>query len=118
MSYGVLRRDVERLRRIQWGYLVLDEAHVIRNPHAAVAQAARSLVARHRLALTGTPLANATTELWSLFEQKHLLLLMLFFQFLFELFYIVDHFQFHRNQQLLYLIILFVLLLLQLHASL
>ena len=44
MSYGVLRRDIERLKRMRWGYVVLDEVHLIRNPQSAVAKAARSLV--------------------------------------------------------------------------
>src|SRR5690606_39073437 len=44
------------------------EAQAIKNPHSATAQAAKELVASRRLALTGTPIENRLTEIWSLFD--------------------------------------------------
>ena len=67
-TYGVLRRDAARLATISFDYVVLDEAQVIKNATTAGAKAARSLTARHRLALTGTPVENRLGDLWSLFE--------------------------------------------------
>ncbi|MEZ4471969.1 MAG: SNF2-related protein [bacterium] len=67
-SYALLRLDAARLLGRPWRYAVLDEAQQIKNPHSQVARAARALDARHRLALTGTPLENHLLELWSIFE--------------------------------------------------
>jgi superfamily II DNA or RNA helicase len=68
ISYGLLRRDVELLRRIAWGTLVLDEAQHLKNSRSQTARAIRLLSAAWRLALTGTPLENHLGELWSLFH--------------------------------------------------
>jgi SNF2 family DNA or RNA helicase len=65
-SYALLHRDLETLQQIQWSSLVLDEAQNIKNPSTKQAQAARSLEADHRIALTGTPVENRLTELWSI----------------------------------------------------
>ncbi|CAM9956577.1 unnamed protein product, partial [Sphacelaria rigidula] len=51
-----------------WLYLVLDEAHLLRNPSTRVAKAARELRSSHRVGLTGTPIQNSVLELWSLFQ--------------------------------------------------
>jgi|GEM_PF-1678496 len=67
-SYNLLRRDLGFLIDHKWHALILDEAHNIKNPHAQSAQAARTLQARHRLCLSGTPLENHPLELWSLFH--------------------------------------------------
>jgi superfamily II DNA or RNA helicase len=67
-SYGLLRRDIEPLREQRFDYVVLDEAQAIKNPNAQAAKAARLLQARHRLALTGTPVENHLGDLWSIFE--------------------------------------------------
>jgi superfamily II DNA or RNA helicase len=67
-TYGVLRRDVDRLAEVTFDYCVLDEAQAIKNPYSKTAQASRMLRARHRLALSGTPIENHLIELWSLFE--------------------------------------------------
>jgi superfamily II DNA or RNA helicase len=66
-SYALLRRDVDVLTAISWRYAVLDEAQAIKNPDSQVSRAARRIQARHRLALTGTPVENRLEELWSLF---------------------------------------------------
>lgn len=67
-TYPLLRRDVEVLGERRWHYLVLDEAQFIKNPTSATAQAACSVRAAHRLALTGTPIENNLRELWSIFN--------------------------------------------------
>lgn len=67
-SYALLRRDIDLLKKLRLDYAILDEAQAIKNPISATAQAARELNAEHRLALTGTPIENRLSEIWSLFE--------------------------------------------------
>ncbi|MEF2278589.1 DEAD/DEAH box helicase [Deinococcus sp. YIM 134068] len=67
-TYPLLPRDVDALREHEFHLLVLDEAQNIKNPRSAAAKAAGALNARHRLALTGTPLENHLGELWSQFN--------------------------------------------------
>lgn len=66
-TYGVLLRDVEKLREYPFHYVVLDESQAIKNPVAQTAKAARLLKCEHRLVMTGTPVENSTFELWSQF---------------------------------------------------
>jgi len=67
-SYALLRRDIELLRKLRLDYVILDEAQAIKNPTSATAQAARDLPAARRLALTGTPIENRLSEIWSIFS--------------------------------------------------
>jgi superfamily II DNA or RNA helicase len=67
-TYGLLRRDAELLAGVEWAAIVLDEAQNIKNAAAITTRAARALRADHRFALTGTPVENRLTELWSIFE--------------------------------------------------
>jgi SNF2 family DNA or RNA helicase len=67
-TYGTLRRDAEHLAKITFDYVVLDEAQAIKNRGTATAKACRMLTARHRLALSGTPVENRLEELWSLLD--------------------------------------------------
>ncbi len=67
-TYGTLRRDIVSHREIEFDYVVLDEAQSIKNAASQAAKACRLLRARHRLALTGTPVENHIGELWSIFE--------------------------------------------------
>jgi superfamily II DNA or RNA helicase len=67
-TYGVLRRDALPMQELAFDYVILDEAQTIKNARSHGAKAARLLNARHRLALTGTPVENHLGELWSLFE--------------------------------------------------
>ena len=67
-TYGTLRRDAVNFRSIEFDYVILDEAQAIKNSDTASAKAVRLLQARHRLALSGTPIENHVSELWSLFE--------------------------------------------------
>ncbi len=67
-SYALLRRDIDLLKKLKLTYAILDEAQNIKNPISATAQAAKDLRADHRLALTGTPIENRLSEIWSIFE--------------------------------------------------
>lgn len=67
-TYGILRRDYEQLKNIQFDYVILDEAQNIKNPESVGAIASKSLKALHRLTLTGTPVENRLRELWSIFD--------------------------------------------------
>ena len=67
-SYALVRRDVNELKKVKFRSVILDEAQNIKNADSATAQACKSIVARHRIALTGTPLENRLGELWSLFD--------------------------------------------------
>ena len=67
-TYGTLRRDIMQHRNVEFDYVVLDEAQSIKNAASQAAKACRLLKARHRLAVTGTPVENHIGELWSIFE--------------------------------------------------
>ncbi|MEZ0305311.1 MAG: SNF2-related protein, partial [Hyphomicrobiaceae bacterium] len=67
-TYPLLMRDHGVLLGYEFHVAVLDEAQAIKNPHATVSGLAHRIKARHRLALTGTPLENNLGEVWSLFE--------------------------------------------------
>lgn len=67
-TYGTLRRDAAEFASLRFDYVVLDEAHAVKNPRSESAKAVRLLQGDHRLALTGTPVQNHLGELWSLFE--------------------------------------------------
>ena len=67
-TYGTLRRDIAILKDIPFEYVVLDEAQTIKNAGSQIAKASRLLSARHRLALSGTPIENNLGDLWSIFE--------------------------------------------------
>ncbi len=67
-TYGTLRRDAAELGQVDWDYAILDEAQAIKNHASQSAKACRLLRARHRLALSGTPIENHLGELWSIFE--------------------------------------------------
>ena len=56
------------MKDYQFDYVVLDEAQTIKNPSSQIARASRLLRAKHRLALSGTPIENNAGDLWSIFE--------------------------------------------------
>lgn len=67
-TYALAHRDHETIECVRWGRVVLDEAQNIKNPSAKQSQAVRSLDAPRRVALTGTPLENRLSELWSIID--------------------------------------------------
>ena len=67
-SYAILRRDIESLNEVSFRTVVVDEAQAIKNANSMTSRAVRRLRAHHRIALTGTPIENRLTEIWSLME--------------------------------------------------
>ncbi|UCC62103.1 MAG: DEAD/DEAH box helicase, partial [Anaerolineae bacterium] len=67
-TYGLARRDVDDLAQVHWSDVILDEAQNIKNPQAKQTQAVRKLRATNRVALTGTPVENRLSELWSIMQ--------------------------------------------------
>jgi superfamily II DNA or RNA helicase len=67
-TYGTLRTDIAELSKIEFDYIILDEAQAIKNAESQSAKAARLLRSKHRLAISGTPIENHLGELWSIFE--------------------------------------------------
>jgi SNF2 family DNA or RNA helicase len=67
-TYALAHRDEEYLSGIEWESIVLDEAQNIKNVETKQTQAIRRLTARQKVALTGTPLENRLSELWSIID--------------------------------------------------
>ena len=67
-SYALVRRDVEHYAGREFDTLILDEAQHIKNRETQNAQAVKTIRARHRMVLTGTPLENSVLDLWSIFD--------------------------------------------------
>ena len=67
-TYALAHRDREAIETVAWGRVVLDEAQYIKNPTAKQSQAVRNFDAERRIALTGTPVENRLSELWSIME--------------------------------------------------
>jgi SNF2 family DNA or RNA helicase len=65
-SYSLVRQDAEMLQPVRWHMVILDEAQNIKNPAARQTQVVRQLPAGFRLALTGTPVENRLSDLWSI----------------------------------------------------
>ncbi|MBR4325605.1 MAG: DEAD/DEAH box helicase, partial [Bacteroidales bacterium] len=64
-GYATLRNDIEKLSDCTFNYIVLDESQTVKNPESQAYQSIMQLKCRHRLALTGTPLENSLSDLWS-----------------------------------------------------
>jgi SNF2-related domain/Helicase conserved C-terminal domain/Bacterial SNF2 helicase associated len=67
-SYAILRRDIVALKDYPFRHVILDESQHIKNWESQTATAAKQLDSRHRLALSGTPIENRLSELWSVFD--------------------------------------------------
>ncbi|NEG96532.1 helicase [Bifidobacterium sp. SMB2] len=67
-SYDLLRRDIADYDGIECCCMVLDEAQYVKNHATKSSKAVRAIAARHRFALTGTPIENRLAELWSIFD--------------------------------------------------
>ncbi len=64
-TYQTALRDKELLGRIEWEYIVLDESQQIKNKDSQVFKALNALGARHKISLSGTPIENSLSDLWS-----------------------------------------------------
>ncbi|MDQ0269222.1 DEAD/DEAH box helicase [Cytobacillus purgationiresistens] len=67
-SYGLTHLDLESLEEIEWSSVSIDEAQNIKNSQTKQSRAVRKLKGKHHIALTGTPMENRLTELWSIFD--------------------------------------------------
>ena len=67
-SYALVRRDIAKLKDINFRYVILDESQNIKNATSQTAQAVKQLNSQHKLALSGTPIENKLEELWSVFD--------------------------------------------------
>jgi len=67
-TYGLVAREAEALAAVEFGRVVLDEAQNVKNSGTRQARAVRALRAARRVALTGTPVENRLSELWSILD--------------------------------------------------
>ncbi|MCO1602194.1 DEAD/DEAH box helicase [Desulfosporosinus nitroreducens] len=67
-SYPILRRDIDEFAKVEFSYCFLDEAQHTKNPQTLNAKSTQQIQAKGYFALTGTPIENALSELWSLFN--------------------------------------------------
>jgi superfamily II DNA or RNA helicase len=67
-SYALAHLDEAELSRVRWSSICLDEAQNIKNAYTKQSTSIRKLEADHRIAMTGTPIENRLTELWSIFD--------------------------------------------------
>jgi superfamily II DNA or RNA helicase len=65
ISYQTLRNDILHFKKINYSYVILDEAQYIKNASTQAFKSVRILQSEHRLSLTGTPVENCTMDLWS-----------------------------------------------------
>lgn len=67
-TYAIMRIDVEELKKEPWSMVIVDEAQNIKNPDTAQTIAVKSVKSDIKIAMTGTPVENRLTELWSIFD--------------------------------------------------
>ena len=67
-TYSTLKRMEKLMTPVEWGMVVLDEGHKIRNPDAEITIVCKKLKTPHRIILSGTPIQNNLTELWSIYD--------------------------------------------------
>lgn len=67
-TYAILRIDLEKFQKTNWDLLVIDEAQNIKNPSTSQTQAIKAIKAQMKVAMTGTPVENRLSELWSIFD--------------------------------------------------
>lgn len=67
-TYGVMTQDIDTFRPVEWTSITLDEAQNIKNRQTKQSRAIRTLRGVHHIALTGTPIENRLSELWSIFD--------------------------------------------------
>ena len=67
-SYDLLKRDIAEYEDAAFAYQIIDEAQYIKNHTTAAAKSVKIISSKHRFALTGTPIENRLSELWSIFD--------------------------------------------------
>ncbi|MDD3237552.1 MAG: DEAD/DEAH box helicase [Candidatus Gastranaerophilales bacterium] len=67
-TFAILRIDIEEIKKTNWSMLIVDEAQNIKNPDTSQTLAVKSLKSDIKIAMTGTPVENKLTELWSIFD--------------------------------------------------
>ena len=67
-TYAILRIDLEKFQKTNWDLLIIDEAQNIKNPSTSQTQAIKAIKAQMKIAMTGTPVENRLSELWSIFD--------------------------------------------------
>jgi SNF2 family DNA or RNA helicase len=67
-TYALVHRDNEFITKVKWGRVVLDEAQFVKNPAAKQSMSVRALKVPRRVAMTGTPVENRLSELWSIMD--------------------------------------------------
>lgn len=67
-TYGTLKNNINKFKNIEFDYCIIDEAQNIKNPAAKNTIAVKEINSNRRFALTGTPIENNLTELWSIFD--------------------------------------------------
>lgn len=70
-SYGIARSDAEKLKKLKWHSLVIDEAQNIKNQNTAQTKAIKSIKSGNFIALSGTPVENRLSELWSIMDYSN-----------------------------------------------
>ena len=64
-TYGTIRNDAEMMSNFYFNYIILDESQAIKNPTSVIAKEIVKLKSKHKLILTGTPIENSTSDLWT-----------------------------------------------------
>ncbi|MFA5395698.1 MAG: DEAD/DEAH box helicase [Methanogenium sp.] len=67
-NYEILLRDIDEIKKKDWDYIIADEATRISNPKAKQSKLIKTIPAKHRIALTGTPLNNAVQDIWNILD--------------------------------------------------
>jgi SNF2 family DNA or RNA helicase/uncharacterized Zn finger protein len=67
-TYDIVRRDLVKLKKEKIDCLIIDEAQKIKNPNTETSKAIKSIKAKYKIALSGTPVENNLSELWSIFD--------------------------------------------------
>lgn len=67
-SYPLIRRDIDLYKDIHFNTIFIDEAQNIKNPNSLNSKSVKLIKSKHRFAITGTPIENSLTELWSIFD--------------------------------------------------
>ena len=68
MNFEQLRVDISEIKKIEWDTIVVDEATRISNSRTAQSKLVKTIKAKHRIALTGTPLNNSVNDLWNILD--------------------------------------------------